>query len=197
MLGKNNLNTSPPPTPATYTNKKMFLLWSKATYDGKYLLFAKESLDEIRQDYFDFCEENFGDESDPQTELIEKKLEAFSVYSCDWTFYVTHLANVNANKPIFVFMFTEDGEGASCHNEISFHLSNDREEMLAVARDYFETESRDTEEADVRAMIDSLNTCGEYCIPHGRTYVCEMKLSEFRPYVVPTWCKGVSGKVHG
>jgi hypothetical protein len=88
-VGKKQLKDCPPPvTPATDTNKKMFLLWSKATYDGKYLLFARESLDEIRQDYFGFWE-NYGDgdedEYDPQTELIEKDLEAFSVYSCDWT----------------------------------------------------------------------------------------------------------------
>ena len=57
----------------------MYILWSTEKFDDKYILFAKNTLDELKQEYLDFCEKN-KDDYDFNTELKEKDLDNFSLY---------------------------------------------------------------------------------------------------------------------
>lgn len=159
----------------------MYILWSKEEFNGKYILFAKNTLDELKQTYNDFCEKN-KEEYDFDTLLKEKELDSFSSYSHDYDFYYSEIKNVDANKPIYIFIFHEDGEGGNYHDEMYFSISNDKEKLLEIATDNFMLESRKTEKENIDEMINSLRTKGEYDIPYGRTYVCDMKIFEFSPY---------------
>ena len=64
----------------------MYILWSTEKFDDKYILFAKNTLDELKQEYLDFCEKN-KDDYDFNIELKEKDLDNFSLYSNDSDFY--------------------------------------------------------------------------------------------------------------
>jgi hypothetical protein len=86
----------------------MYVLWSKQAFDNKYILFAKNTLDELKQSFEDFCKKN-EDEYDLNTELKEKELDSFSLYSHNDDFYFSNIEDVDANKPIYIFTFNEDG----------------------------------------------------------------------------------------
>jgi len=61
-------------------------------------------------------------------------------------------------------------------------LSNNKKELLDRATEYFIAESKKTRNKDIKEMLDNLNTFGKYSIPHGRTYVCNMKIYNYIPY---------------
>ena len=82
-------------------------------------------------------------------------------------------------------MFYEDGE--AINYEIYSNISNNKEELLKIATDYFIFESRKTEKENIDEMINSLNTKGKYSIPYGRTYVCDIEIFEFSPYKLYTF----------
>ena len=68
----------------------MYILWSKEKFDDKYILFAKNTLDELKQEYLDFCEKN-KDDYYFDAELKEKELDNFSLYSNDCDFYYSNI----------------------------------------------------------------------------------------------------------
>ena len=159
----------------------MYILWSAEKFDDKYILFAKNTLDELKQEYLDFCEKN-KDDYDFNIELKEKDLDNFSLYSNDSDFYFSNITGVDANETIYIFTFIEDGEGGNRHNVIYFEISNDKEELLTRATEYFLTESRETGVDHINNMIKKLKTDGNYSIPYGETYVCDMEIYQFYPY---------------
>ena len=67
------------------------------------------------------------------------------------------------------------------HNVIYFEISNDKEELLTRATEYFITESRETGLDHINNMIKKLKTDGNYSIPYGETYVCDMEIYQFYP----------------
>ena len=161
----------------------MFILWSKQKYDNKYILFIKNSFDELKQVFEEFCEKN-KDNYNINTELKEQDLDNFSSYTDDYNFYFFENENINADEPIYIFIFNEDGEGGSYYNELYFELSNSKEELLEIATEYFINESKKTKQKHIDEMLSELNTNGNYSIPFGRTYCCDMEIFEFKPYSI-------------
>jgi len=157
----------------------MYILWSKEEYNDKYILFAKNTIEELKIEYLKFCKEN-EDDYNFDKELKEQELESFSTYSQDCDFYVSHIENEDANEKIYIFKFHEDGEGGSYHDEIYLHISNNKDKLLKIAIDYFTTESKKTKDKHIQIMLNKLNKKGYYDIPHGITYCCDMYLFEFK-----------------
>jgi hypothetical protein len=156
----------------------MYIVWTKQKIDGQYVLFAKNTLDELKEVFLNFLKQN-EDEYDLDTELIEEELKSFSLYSKDDDFYYSNIENVDATDDIYVFTFHEDGEGGSYYSEIYFDIAN-KEELLDTAKEFFINESAETTEEDINKMLNNLETNGVYEIPHGRTYSCDMKLFKFK-----------------
>lgn len=163
----------------------MYILWSEQEYDDKYILFIKNTLDELKEAYIYFCQKNI-DNYDFDTinnlKIKERDLDSFSLYSHDCTFYYQNVKELVHDKPIYIFTFKEDGEGQDYHNEIYFELSNSKKKLLERATEYFITESKKTKKKDIKEMLDNLDTFGKYSIPYGRTYVCDMEIYNYTPY---------------
>jgi hypothetical protein len=160
----------------------MYILWSKQEYDYKYILFIKNTLDELKQAYIDFCEKNKEDyDFDTFDNIKEKNLHSFSLYSEDCNFYYSNIEEVNVDEPIYIFTF-EENEEAGYYNEIYFELSNNKKELLERATEYFITESKKTKQKHIKEMIQKLDVIGNYEIPYGRTYVCDMEIFIYTPY---------------
>ena len=156
----------------------MYILWSKEKFNDKYILFAKNTLDELKQEYLGFCEKN-KDDYYFDTEIKEKELDNFSLYSNECDFYFSNIPDTDANETVYIFTFVEDGEGSDRHNVIYFEILNDKEELLKIATEYFITESIENDDDHVNTMIKNLKTDGKYSIPHGKTYVCNMEIYKF------------------
>jgi len=152
----------------------MFVLWSEQEYDDKYILFIKETLDEIKDAFSDFCQQR-----NINAQLTEESLERIDGYSKDRDFYYSNIENVDINKKIYIFKFHEEGEGGSYHNEYYFELSNSKEELLETAGEFFVNESSETADEDIEEMLDNLSKYGQYQIPHGETYCCSLEIFEF------------------
>lgn len=135
----------------------MYILWSKQEFDDKYILFAKNTFDELKQSFEDFCKKN-EEEYDLNTELKEKELDSFSLYSHNDDFNFSNIEDVDANKTIYIYTFNEDGKGGNHHNEIYFEISNNKKELLKRATEYFITESEKTKTKDINEMLDNLKT---------------------------------------
>ena len=86
----------------------MYIVWTKHKIDDQHVLFAKNTLDELKEVFLNFLKQN-EDEYDLNTELIEG----------DDVFYYSNIKNVDAIDDIYIFTFEQDGEGGSYHNEIS------------------------------------------------------------------------------
>ncbi len=157
----------------------MYILWSQQEYDDKYVIYASNNLDKLKHFYLKFCEKNKDDYTFNKN-LIEKELNSFSLYSRDCDFYFSKI-DADAEKQIYIFTFEEDGEGQDYYNQIYFNISNNKESLFEIATEYFITESKKTSKKDIDKMLEKLKTDGEYSIPHGRTYVCDMKIFQFCP----------------
>jgi hypothetical protein len=96
-------------------------------------------------------------------------------------FYFCEIPDVDANLPIYLFMFHEEGEGESWHNEHYFRFSNHLEEMMETAVDFFEGVSERTEPRHIARMKRKLQKYGYYKISHCEYYDCEMEMELFRP----------------
>jgi len=156
----------------------MFILWSKQKFDGKYILFAENILDDLKYKFMTFCEIN-KDLYEINEELKEEELTNFSLYDKDENFYYCEIENVNVDDEIYIFTFHEDGEGGDYHNELYFRISNNKEELLEIATEFFESESKNIEIKDITEMLEELNKNEYYEIPYGLSYSCTMKLFKF------------------
>jgi hypothetical protein len=159
----------------------MFVLWSKQEYNGKYILFCKNTLEELNESFTQLHKNNI-DEYEINPVLNEKELDSFSLYENDYEFYFSNIPNVDANQTIYIFTFTENGEGQSYYNEIYFVLSNNKDYLLKTATEFFTDSSEKKEVIHIKRMLKSLKTIGNYSIPHGITYVCDMEIFIFTPY---------------
>jgi hypothetical protein len=148
----------------------MFILWSEQEYDKKYILFAKETLDEIKDAFSNFCQQK-----NIQVGLIEGVLDTVYKYSKDHDFYYSNIEDVDINKKIYIFKFHGDGEGGTYHDEYYFEISNNIDELLDSAIEFFLNESEDK---DIREMFDVLSKHGQYQI-QGDEYSYSMEIFEF------------------
>ena len=156
----------------------MFILWSKQKFEGKYILFAENTLTNLKEKFIEFCKIN-EDLYEINEELKEEELTNFSLYDNDENFYYCEIEDVNVDNEIFTFTFQEDGEGGSYHNELYFRISNNKEELLEIATEFFESESKNIEIKDITKMLEELNENEYYEIPYGLSYCCTMKLFKF------------------
>lgn len=159
----------------------MFILWTKQEFDGKYILFAKNTLKELKKEFKKFCKLN-EDTYEINKELKEEELNSFSKYDKDDNFYYCEIKDVSANfvlNDIYILIFNEDGEGGRYHNELYFRFSNSRDALLEIATDFFMEESEKTKEEDINEMLEELNKTGEYQIPYSRSWCCDMIIFKF------------------
>jgi hypothetical protein len=94
----------------------MFILWTNTKYDNQYVLSAKNTLNEIKQFFVDFCEENEADDGFAESNLMEKDLGSIDVNEIDFKFYYCEIDGVDANKPLYILIFTGDEEDGTNHN---------------------------------------------------------------------------------
>jgi hypothetical protein len=156
----------------------MFILWSKQKFDGKYILFAENILNDLKEKFIEFCEIN-KDLYEINEELKEEELTNFSLYDKDENFYYCEIEDVNVDDEIYIFIFQEDGEGGDYHNELYFRISNNKEELLEIATEFFESESKNIEIKDITEMLEELNKNEYYEIQYGISYCCTMELFKF------------------
>ena len=159
----------------------MYIVYTQDKFNEKYVLFASNSLDKLKQDYLDFYETN-KDDYDLNEVLVEKELDSFSLNRPSSNFYYSNIEEVDANEKIYIFIFKQEEE-VGYNNHIFFVFSNSKEKLLETAIDYFEGESAKTEQKDIDKMLNSLKKKGSYDIPYGRGYVCNMKIIEFEPFL--------------
>ena len=57
----------------------MFILWSKQKFEGKYILFAENTLTNLKEKFIEFCKIN-EDLYEINEELKEEELNNFSLY---------------------------------------------------------------------------------------------------------------------
>jgi hypothetical protein len=157
----------------------MFVIYTKKDFDGQYILFADNCLDKLKNKFLNFYENN-KDDYDFNNVLAEKELDSFGLYSHDCKFYYSKIEGLDADKDIFIFQFKQEEE-IGYNNNISFVISNEKENLLKIATDYLEGESEKTEPKHITQMLNSLSKKGIFNITNGRGYLCEMKIIDFIP----------------
>jgi hypothetical protein len=163
----------------------MFIVWSDDIihFDDQYILFAKNTLKELKETFFQFCRENDFDLN--KIQFTEKELDAICLYSSpmhDDSFYYCEIENVDAEKIIYVLTFHEDGEGGNSDNKLFFRISNNQNELLVTAIEFFQYECKHTESNHINEMLRHLNSEGEYVLPrNSTTYYCALELWSFTP----------------
>lgn len=170
---------------STTATRTMFILWTKKfhDYNNKCVLFCKNTLEELKETFAEFCEKkDLGN-----TTLKEKELDTFSAYdndNDDELFYYSKVKRVNADKPIYILKFGEDGGGGSWHREYYFEISNSKTKILKTATDYFIQNSEDNDEKDIAEMIRGLKSrVAQYIIPNSSSsYSCSLDLIVFKAF---------------
>lgn len=155
----------------------MHFLWSEQ--HDKYIWLYKNSLSELKQAYKDFCDENENEEDDEENsfkfdDIQQKNLDTFSEITGDDNIYYSNDEEVDANKPVYIFTFDTDKHG--CYHETIIILSNDKYELLEIAKDTFMMETNRTEKKEVDKMLKKLNKTGVYCTSDSE-YLWELEIS--------------------
>ena len=93
----------------------------------------------------------------------------------DENIYYCH-AELDVKRPIYIFTFIESGGGGSRHRAQYVRLSNNYDEILEIATEFFINESEDNDRCDIEQMLTELKANAVYEIPHGISYECDMYL---------------------
>ena len=151
-----------------------YILWSKD--EDCVVLAIVPTMEELMQKYTEIClREKY------EFQLIEKILDRFSCFETQNDLYFTRMEDLDANEPIYLFLFHEDGEGESYHDEMYCEISNDKDALFQTAIDFFKCESRKTKQKHIDLMLHGLKTNEYYEIPYCENYLCDMRLFLFQP----------------
>lgn len=142
----------------------MYVVWTPNPEKFDYVLFFARTKKEIREKFEIYKEENNYDKDEYLERISLERGDTLNIGSSECLF---NFSKVNMDYEEDIFILTTDiDEGGGGSKEITINFANSEDDIIDIAVDIFENESKKKEKRHINKLKNALKTEGYYNIPH-------------------------------